>query len=104
MLENLNINGSVTLNLSNWQSEIASGNYDSVVPDLSNTAISNEQTVQVTLGEEGLAQITPDAGITDGTFSFDLPQQPGGGAVPEPTTATLSLLALAALAARRRRQ
>lgn len=40
-----------------------------------------------------------DVSFTDGTFSISV-----AGSVPEPTTATLSLLALAALAARRRRR
>lgn len=40
-----------------------------------------------------------DVSFTDGTLSISL-----AGSVPEPTTATLSLLALAALAARRRRR
>ncbi len=102
MLEGLDIQGSVTFDLTNWQSEIESGLYDSVVLDLENSSFSGEKDVQITLGNEVLAQMTPDAGNT-GSFTIALPQKPDD-AVPEPTTSTLSLLALAALAARRRRK
>ncbi len=102
MLEGLRIEGSVTLDLSNWQSEIESGNYDSVVLDLGDMSFSGDEGIQVTLGEEVLTQMAPDAGST-GSVTLTVPLQPSVN-IPEPTTATLSLLALAGLAARRRRR
>lgn len=49
-----------------------------------------------------------DAAITSalnpGTITIETPDAPVNPSVPEPTTATLSLLALAGLAARRRRK
>ena len=45
-----------------------------------------------------------DAGSADVTFKNGTLSISSSGSVPEPTTATLSLLALAALAARRRRK
>ncbi len=102
MLEGLRIEGSVTLDLSNWQSEIESGNYDSVVLELGDMSFSGDEGIQVTLGEEVLTQMAPDAGST-GSVTLTVPLQPSVN-IPEPTTATLSLLALAGLAARRRRR
>ncbi len=99
MLENLNINGSVTLDLSHYAQEIQQGGYDNVTLAFADEMnYTGDSTVQATLDGKTFATAAPTG---DNMPTFSVSQL---NAVPEPTTATLSLLALAALAARRRRK
>ncbi len=102
MLEGVNVDGSMTLDLSHWAQEIKAGNYDSVTLTFAEDVFAKAPTVQATF--DGTNYITADA-TTDNMAQFGVAALPGAGEnIPEPTTATLSLLALAALAARRRRK
>ncbi len=87
MLSNLNVTGSITLDLSGYAQEIRQGGYDNITlafaDDMSYTGAS---TVQATL--DGTTFVTA-APTGDNMPSFSVSQL----AVPEPTTATLSLLA-----------
>ncbi len=101
ILAGLNIEGTMTLDLTGWADVISTGNYDSLVltfaeaNDLSSTA-----EVELLL-EQGSETVTA---VLSGTNSYVVNFSPQTGqAIPEPTTASLSLLAMAGLLARRRR-
>ncbi len=99
MLENLYVNGSLTLDLADYASDVKSGGYGSVgVMFSENTVFAENTTVTATLDGVNLAQAYK---VEDGTMYFSVKEMSN---VPEPATATLSLLALTALAARRRRR
>ncbi len=101
MMENLNVNGQATLDLSSYYSQIANNGNDSVgIMFTENTAFADDAIVTATFDGKNLAQAYKNE---DGVMYFAVNDM-GTVAVPEPTTATLSLLALSALAARRRRR
>ncbi len=101
MLEGVNVAGNMTLDLSHWAAQIKAGGYDSIVLSFADDMLFTEETqVQATLNGVNFAV----ADYTEENMvQFSVANLPTG-AVPEPTSATLSLLALTALAARRRRQ
>ncbi len=102
MLEGLNVEGNMTLDLSHWADEINSGAYDSLVMTFTeDTDFSQTKEVTVELGNGVTGKLEADS---DSPNSFVLALPKAEQAIPEPTTASLSLLALAALAARRRRK
>ncbi len=97
MLGGVNLSGSMTLDLSAWASQIASGGYESVVLEFADgMTFATNATVQATF-DGGTTFVQAD--LVDGNMT-----QFNTRAIPEPTTATLSLLALASLMARRRRR
>ncbi len=98
LLEGMDISGSLSFDLSYWATTIAQGDYDRV-------AFSLGENVNFEPGSElsatwGGTSYTGVAGA-DGGVQFIIRETPS---VPEPATAGLSLLALAALAVRRRRR
>ncbi len=106
MLAGLNVSGSMTLDLSHWADAIRAGGHDSLLLTFAEGAdFSQAQAVHMTLGGTHLAPLSLAAEAPN-TFRASLANavSPASAAIPEPTTATLSLLALAALAARRRRR
>ncbi len=100
MLDGVVINGDLTIDISHWADEIKAGGYNSIQLTFAEDVIAAGTPVRATLNGTDFAT----ADVTSGNMAqfgvADLPM----GAVPEPTSATLSLLALAALAARRRRR
>ncbi len=100
MLEGINVSGSLTLDLSYWADEIAQGGYSDVVLTFADDMVfSDSAAVQASLDGTNFVNATYTG---ENIAQFSVPQLVN--AIPEPTTATLSLLALAALAARRRRR
>ncbi len=87
--------GELVIDLSYWEEQINSSELENLTLTFAdNVDLSAIEGVQVTLDGEKYAT----ASMVDGNVAtFALP-------IPEPTTATLSLLALTALAARRRRK
>ncbi len=101
-LDDLNISGSFTLDLSAYADEIQSGGYGSVgIMFADNTLLAEGIDISATL--DGVALASPYL-LEDGTMYFAVADMKQPVSIPEPTTATLSLLALTALAARRRRK
>ncbi len=105
MQENVNVSGSMTLDLSYWAQEIEDGDYDSITLSFAESMdFAEGTTVEATFDGTTFVQATASS---DNTATFGLVSTPGGSQpgenIPEPATTTLSLLALAALAARRRR-
>ncbi len=100
-LGGVNVSGSMTLDLSFWADEIEAGGYDSISLTFADDMNFDENT-EVLATLNGVDYATADyTGENMAQFSVaSLPTQ----VIPEPATATLSLLALTALAARRRRK
>ncbi len=101
MLEGVNVAGNMTLDLSYWSEEIKTGGYDSIALTFAeNMAFGEETQVKATLDGSNFA--VADC-TEDNVVQFSVANLPTE-VVPEPGTATLSLLALTAFAARRRRK
>ncbi len=104
MLARVNVSGSMTLDLSSWADAIQAGGYEGVgIMFGGNTAFA--ATAEITATLDGITFATPYQ-VENGTFYFtslSLGLSPTAS-IPEPSAATLSLLALTALAARRRRK
>ncbi len=100
MLEGVNVSGTVTLDLSHWAYEIASNGYDNIVLTFADDMnYTEDATVQASF--DGVNYVDADyTGENMAQFSVKTLVE----AIPEPSTATLSLLALTALMARRRRK
>ncbi len=93
MLDGVNLSGTITLDLSAWQIQ----NGDTVMLTFAeNMSFAEGATIQATF-DNGATFVQADA------VSGNAAQFSASKAIPEPTTVTLSLLALAGLAARRRR-
>ncbi len=100
MLEGVNVAGSITLDLSHWAYEIASNGYDNIVLTFADDMNYTEgATVQASF--DGVNYVNADY-TAENMAQFSVKALTA--AIPEPTTATLSLLALTALMARRRRK
>ncbi len=97
LLEGVNVNGNITLDLSNWEDVVEAGGYESIALNLGNTtSFTAGSSITAKVGEESYT----GTASANGAVQFSMVSSP---AVPEPATTTLSLLALAALAGRRRR-
>ena len=81
---------------------------DSTITFASSLKVAAGESIQLnlTVGRDSLSNLGAFVGLKGATFSGEVtvPEVPNTPAVPEPATATLSLLALAGLAARRRRK
>ncbi len=87
----MKVDGSLTLDISYWAEAMRESGMDRVDLILGDAVEFTEGTLRLYDGEQYITPVYTE----NGTLQF---------AIPEPTTATLSLLALAALAARRRRR
>ncbi len=107
MLQGVDVSGELTFDLSHWKEAIQEGGYSAVTLNFdAGTAITEDTKVKATFDGVNFAEADLTAGSNQAQIGLaGLPgiDQPALG-IPEPTTATLSLLALAALAARRRRK
>ncbi len=100
LIDNMSVSGSLTLDFSAWEAEILSGRFREVAVSFGEGVTLEMGASMVQASLEGMHPVT--ASSVEGNaviFSVD-----AFTAVPEPATATLSLLALVALAARRRRR
>ncbi len=96
MLEGVELTGSVTLDISYWTSALQeSGCSELALLLADDMSFADDTSVQLF---DGVNYTTVAPGSGDHTLRLNT------GAIPEPATATLSLLALAALATRRRRK
>ncbi len=101
MLEGVNVTGSMTLDLSYWAEDIMTSGSDTLTFSFADDMLFNEASeVKATLNGTSFAVANYSA---DNMLQFTVADLTAP-AVPEPATATLSLLALTALAARRRRK
>ncbi len=101
MLAKVNVAGNLTLDLSYWADDIAAGSYDSITFSFAEgMSFADGTALLATLNGADYAAADYMSGNVAQFSLLNLPTQ----VIPEPTTATLSLLALSALAARRRRQ
>ncbi len=100
MLAGVNVAGNLTLDLSHWVEEIKAGGYDSIALTFAEGMdFGEETTVQATLNGANFA-VADYAGDNMAQFTVaNLPTE----TVPEPTSASLFLLAFSAMASRRRR-
>ncbi len=102
LLHGINVSGTLTLDLSYWMEEIHAGNHDSVALSFAdNSDFSGADEVTLALGNGNTALLRAEA---ERPHYFNFAVVRPQAAIPEPAAATLSLLALAALAARRRRK
>ncbi len=101
MLEGVNVAGTMTLDLSFWADEIQAGDYENITLAFADDMEFSEGTeVLATLDGQNYAAADY---ASENTAQFSVASLPIAS-IPEPTTATLSLLAFTALAARRRRK
>ncbi len=99
VLQGVDVSGDLTLDISSWADEILASGADSLTINFADDVdFSQAENISMTLDGKNYSNLALDAGSTG------LLTVPVSRVVPEPSTATLSLLALAALAARRRRK
>ncbi len=101
-VQNVNVSGDLTLDLSLLADDILNGGYNAVSVYFDNS-VSFTPDAQVFASLNGVDYALANSMVANGVL-FSVDSLKNSSSIPEPATATLSLLALAGLAARRRRK
>ncbi len=102
VLGNVSVSGDFTLDLDALAGQLELSDYDALTFNFSGVSFEEGTSVRATWGGTTLSGTAGSDAEGGSIVSFTMPGEAGN--VPEPTTSTLGLLALAALAARRRRR